>query len=293
MVMATKTHKSHYESNETGYSVEESTQWKGSLRLVIHSEKTQKDLDSGDASKRRDIFTKIKAVFEKDGSDPEVYDVDIRNDRVVIELVFKSEDCCFTFLKNHFTQCTHKRVLQHALYNDIHECQIFVGDKYIKPADYEKNISSAVCLVNQNPLPNKNSEMIDDVTGKMDNLSITDAAESCEQSCESTSTQSQEIDYNNLQRPITRNQQLEFQRILGGDKWHDVAKRLNALGCKFLTDADIDTIDVDCRDTPEKTYKMLRKYIDSEGKDATLGRLVKAMVLCGFKTQAEELIAVE
>ncbi|XP_077165805.1 tumor necrosis factor receptor type 1-associated DEATH domain protein [Paroedura picta] len=93
-------------------------------------------------------------------------------------------------------------------------------------------------------------------------------------------------------RRITLNDHQKFAKLVS-KKWKQVGRSLQA-GCRALRDPFIDNLamEYEREGLYEQAYQMLRRFIDSEGKRATIQRLVVALEENGLISLAEELLGV-
>ena len=70
-----------------------------------------------------------------------------------------------------------------------------------------------------------------------------------------------------------------------GADWRSLAARLK------LSFADIRNIDADSRDSCEKAYKVIEKWFQREGIEATVGRLIDALGEIDRKDAAQKLLS--
>ncbi|KAJ7363124.1 hypothetical protein OS493_011399, partial [Desmophyllum pertusum] len=80
--------------------------------------------------------------------------------------------------------------------------------------------------------------------------------------------------------------QLQLLPIVGdlGDRWRELGIALN------LENGEVCNIDGDYRHSREKALAVLCAWLQQKGRDATIGRLVVAMVKIGKKSTAQTLI---
>ncbi|XP_015261591.1 PREDICTED: tumor necrosis factor receptor type 1-associated DEATH domain protein [Gekko japonicus] len=93
-------------------------------------------------------------------------------------------------------------------------------------------------------------------------------------------------------RKITLDDHQKFAKLVS-KKWKQVGRSLQA-SCRALRDPTIDNLamEYEREGLYEQAYQMLRKFIDSEGKKATIQRLVTALEENGLISLAEELLGI-
>ncbi|KAH0619494.1 hypothetical protein JD844_000154, partial [Phrynosoma platyrhinos] len=91
-------------------------------------------------------------------------------------------------------------------------------------------------------------------------------------------------------RKITLEDHQKFAKLVS-KKWKQVGRSLQ-VNCRALRDPVIDNlaIEYEREGLYEQAYQLLRKFIDSEGKKATIQRLVAALEENGLISLAEELL---
>ncbi|KAJ6666107.1 hypothetical protein lerEdw1_001011 [Lerista edwardsae] len=91
-------------------------------------------------------------------------------------------------------------------------------------------------------------------------------------------------------RRITPDDHQKFAKLVS-KKWKQVGRSLQ-ITCRALRDPVIDNlaIEYEREGLYEQAYQLLRRFIDSEGKKATLQRLVAALEENGLLSLAEELV---
>nr|XP_028595367.1 tumor necrosis factor receptor type 1-associated DEATH domain protein [Podarcis muralis]XP_028595368.1 tumor necrosis factor receptor type 1-associated DEATH domain protein [Podarcis muralis] len=93
-------------------------------------------------------------------------------------------------------------------------------------------------------------------------------------------------------RKISPDDHQTFAKLVS-KKWKQVGRSLQ-VNCRALRDPVIDNlaIEYDREGLYEQAYQLLRRFIDSEGKRATIERLVAALEENGLISLAEELLSV-
>ncbi|XP_060110406.1 tumor necrosis factor receptor type 1-associated DEATH domain protein [Heteronotia binoei] len=93
-------------------------------------------------------------------------------------------------------------------------------------------------------------------------------------------------------RKITLDDHQKFAKLVS-KKWKQVGRSLQTT-CRALRDPTIDNLamEYEREGLYEQAYQMLRKFIDSEGKRATIQRLVAALEENGLISLAEELLGI-
>ena len=91
----------------------------------------------------------------------------------------------------------------------------------------------------------------------------------------------------NIQHEQTLVTPIQVTSICGdvGADWKYLAARLG------LSFADIGNIDADSRDSREKAYKVIEKWLKREGIEATVGRLINALEEIERKDAAQKLLS--
>lgn len=93
-------------------------------------------------------------------------------------------------------------------------------------------------------------------------------------------------------RKITLDDHQKFAKLVS-KKWKQVGRSLQA-SCRALRDPTIDNLamEYEREGLYEQAYQLLRRFIDSEGKRATIQRLVAALEDNGLISLAEELLGI-
>ncbi|NXN91537.1 TRADD protein, partial [Rhinopomastus cyanomelas] len=91
-------------------------------------------------------------------------------------------------------------------------------------------------------------------------------------------------------RPLTPDDHQKFAKLVS-KKWKQVGRSLQK-SCRALRDPAIDNLalEYDREGLYEQAYQMLLRFIQSEGKKATIGRLIAALEENGLISLAEELL---
>uniref|UniRef100_A0A6J0UM51 Tumor necrosis factor receptor type 1-associated DEATH domain protein n=1 Tax=Pogona vitticeps TaxID=103695 RepID=A0A6J0UM51_9SAUR len=94
-------------------------------------------------------------------------------------------------------------------------------------------------------------------------------------------------------RRITPQDHQKFAKLVS-KKWKQVGRSLQA-SCRALRDPVIDNLamEYEREGLYEQAYQLLRRFIDSEGKRATIQRLIAALEDNGLLSIAEELLGVQ
>ncbi|XP_077982859.1 uncharacterized protein LOC144437725 [Glandiceps talaboti] len=254
----------------------------GSLNLNIKSEDLT-DAFQEDGQKRDKVIKGILKAFHHKSTknpDPEVYDIIPGEDKVSVVLVFKSKSVASEFLTGHFRDCKPKRALNACTGMNVLCCTLYKEGTELKTTDPPSiGIEQLLTLIGMGAIPQKGG-ILTDLSDSMAKLDL-----------QQTWPKEDVRDYEHFRgQQVSRKQHILFSTLIGGNNWKRIAQRLHLSGCRFLTDAAIDSIDVENRDAEEKSYQMIRKFIESEGRNATLDKLVKAMDDSGLKQQATDLI---
>ncbi|XP_069072290.1 tumor necrosis factor receptor type 1-associated DEATH domain protein [Pleurodeles waltl] len=95
-----------------------------------------------------------------------------------------------------------------------------------------------------------------------------------------------------VDRPLTSEDHQKFSKLVG-KKWKQVARSLQKT-CRALRDPAIENLSFEHEKEGlyEQAYQMILKFIQSEGKKATLQRLVSALQDTGLTSLAEELLGI-
>ncbi|XP_069496063.1 tumor necrosis factor receptor type 1-associated DEATH domain protein isoform X2 [Ambystoma mexicanum] len=96
-----------------------------------------------------------------------------------------------------------------------------------------------------------------------------------------------------VDRPLTTEDHLKFSKMVGR-KWKHVGRYLQKT-CRALRDPVIDNLSYEFEKEGlyEQAYQMLLRFIQSEGKKATLHRLVTALMEASLTSLAEELLGIQ
>lgn len=95
-----------------------------------------------------------------------------------------------------------------------------------------------------------------------------------------------------VDRPLTSEDHQKFSKLVG-KKWKQVGRSLQKT-CRALRDPVIENLSYEHEKEGlyEQAYQMILKFIQSEGKKATLQRLVSALQDTGLMSLAEELLGI-
>lgn len=93
-------------------------------------------------------------------------------------------------------------------------------------------------------------------------------------------------------RKITLDDHQKFAKLVS-KKWKQVGRSLQA-SCRALRDPTIDNLamEYEREGLYEQAYQLLRRFIESEGKRATIQRLIAALEDNGLISLAEELLGI-
>ncbi|KAM5138042.1 tumor necrosis factor receptor type 1-associated DEATH domain protein [Mantella aurantiaca] len=293
-------------------------EWIGSVYLFMHSDSTSLH-DQYDTSKLL-IYRTLRnalSVFSRNHTNSlEILKVLRSDPDLILHLKFNGEHNCLRFLRDY----RERRVHQH-IQEQLSRClgmeslQVFLELKveHMKLdviLDEEEKCLKHICAFK--PSYVKDEDLVQLERNFM-NLSV-GSSHSAQNSTSSTSSvgDSSQVSpphplcsfssepstfyfqgHDYADKPLTSEHQQRFANLVG-KSWKKVGRSLRK-NCKALEDPAIENLayEYDKEGLYEQAYQLLRRFMDGEGKKATLKRLVDALMECELNVIAEKLLSVE
>ncbi|XP_072278961.1 tumor necrosis factor receptor type 1-associated DEATH domain protein [Pyxicephalus adspersus] len=292
-------------------------EWIGSVYLFMHSDSTSLGLKY--ETEKLLIYKTLRdalSAFSRNSPDSlEILKVLKSDPHLILHLKFHGEDNCLRFLQDYRNRKVHQYIqeqLSRCL--DMESLQVFLELKvdnekldvildeeekclnhiflfkptYVKDEDLvqlERNFTN-LSLESKYPTQNNTSPTFPLGDSTQGSLPLP-----LQSFPEPSTFHFQEQIY--ADKPLTSEHQQRFATLVG-KSWKKVGRSLKK-NCRALEDPVIDNLafEFDKDGLYEQAYQLLRRFIDGEGKKATLKRLVDALVECELNVIAEKLLAVE
>ncbi|XP_029464550.1 tumor necrosis factor receptor type 1-associated DEATH domain protein [Rhinatrema bivittatum] len=289
--------------------------WTGSAFLFVQSTSEKINLSSlyKDSQQKHGVFKALKLALEGSATSGahsvEILKVYCSEPQLIVYLKFCYEEPCRKFL-----QCYQNGVFRQSLQNQLQialsmlsvpvKLELKVGSEQLD--DILDDEDSCIRCINKEKPDRMKDEEIKDLEEGLRNLTCQNGTalgknnsfpslplppDSHRNSLPQNDTflfQAQEF----VNRPLTPEDHQKFARSVGR-KWKQVGRTLKKT-CRALQDPAIDNLAYEHEKDGlyEQAYQLLLKFIQSEGKKATLQRLVTALEENGLTGLAEQLLGI-
>ncbi|XP_068117530.1 tumor necrosis factor receptor type 1-associated DEATH domain protein isoform X2 [Hyperolius riggenbachi] len=290
--------------------------WTGSAYLFLHSDSTSlcNQYDARKPAIYKTLWDSLLETSRNSATSLEILKVLKSDPHLILHLKFNGEDNCLRFLQYYRDRKIHEHIreqLSRCL--GIESLQVFMELKVdSKKLDMflDEEEKCLNCIYSFKPSYVKDEELLQ-LERNFLNLSLGSSCQSQNSTSPVSSSgyssqtsaplplrslsyepgtfQFQGQDY--VDQALNCEHQQEFARLVG-QSWKKVGRALKKT-CRALEDPAIDNLayEYDKEGLYEQAYQLLRRFMDCEGKKATLKRLIDALVECGLTGIAEKLLS--
>lgn len=287
-------------------------EWIGSVFLFIWTDSCQPDLPAlyRDSRQQLNVYKVLQLTLSdttEDKHKAEILKVLNTDKQLITQIKFSSEEICARFLKSYFNgrlvSCLHNHLS--TIFSVPHArvyTQLQAGDKQLDSLLDDEQLCIK-CISEQKPAHLKDEHIVQ-LEQSLKNLSLKSEQQIsigtlCSdrgQTGGGRNNLSQEVtfafhDQQFVDRVLSREDHQKFAKSVG-KRWKLVGRTLSKT-CRALQDPAIDNLayEFEREGLYEQAYQMLLKYMQSEGKKATLSRLIDALVENELRGLAEDLLA--
>ncbi|XP_018420366.1 PREDICTED: tumor necrosis factor receptor type 1-associated DEATH domain protein [Nanorana parkeri] len=294
------------------------SEWIGSVYLFMSSDSTslRAQYDTSKSLIYKALRNALSAFSRNSINSLEILKVLQGDPHLILHLKFNGKDNCLEFLRDY-----RERRVHHHVQEQLRRClsldslQVFLELKvdnkkldlildeeekclnhiyslkpsYVKDEDLVELETNFINLSLGSSHSTQNS--ISPTSPVENSTQVSPPLSLCSSSSEPSTFPFQGRDY--ADKPLTSEHQQRFANLVGRS-WKKVGRSLKK-NCRALEDPVIDNIayEHDKEGLYEQAYQLLRRFMDGEGKKATLKRLVDALVECELNVIAEKLLSME
>ncbi|XP_043937440.1 tumor necrosis factor receptor type 1-associated DEATH domain protein [Protopterus annectens] len=286
----------------------DAAEWIGSVFLFIQTDAHQLNLPHlyKDSLQQLNVYRALQLTLKEateDAHKAEILKVLSTDKQLIMHIKFSSEKICVQFLRSYSSGRVRQSLLNHLrmtfpVPHAAVQTQLRAGGEQLDSLLGEEQ-QCIKCISNQKPDHLKDEHIVQ-LEQSLRNLNLgNEQAISTRTLCSITEGRndlSQEVtlafqDQQFVDRLLSREDHQKFAKLVGR-YWKIVGRTLSKT-CRALRDPAIDNLayEFEHEGLYEQAYQMLLKFIQSEGKKATLSRLIDALIENELRSLAEDLLA--